>query len=203
MAMKRPVIAWLLSVLGLVALMVYVGPTLFKVVPNRNPATQGEAAIGGDFTLIDPEGKAVSARDFRGKYMLVYFGFTHCPDICPTTLLMMENALEQLGDDAKDIVPVFITLDPERDTPKIVGTYVRNFSERMIGLTGSLEQVTKAAHAYKIYFSKVRMADAANGYMIDHSGFMYLIGKDGKYVTHFSPNMPMQTLVSALRKAVQ
>lgn len=201
--MRRPVIAWLFSVLALVALTVYVGPTLFKVVPNQGPVGTGEVAIGGNFTLVDGDGKTYQARDFRGKYMLVYFGFTHCPDICPTTLLMMSNALEQLGDEARDVVPIFITLDPERDTPKTVKTYARNFSETMLGLTGTLEQVKQAAHAYKVFFTKVRTEDSAAGYMIDHSGFIYLMGKDGKYLTHFSHNMPMQALVSAIRKHVR
>jgi protein SCO1/2 len=201
--MKRPVIVWLLSVLALVALMVYVGPTLFKVVPDSNPTVSGQAAIGGDFTLTDGTGKTVTASDFRGKYTLVYFGFTRCPDICPTTLLTMMGVLEQLGDDGKNIVPVFITLDPERDTPKVVQTYVRNFSDRLVGLTGTMAQITQVAHAYKVYFSKVRDDKSAAGYVIDHSGFMYLMGPDGSYLAHFTHNMPMQTLASAIRKHVR
>jgi len=200
--MQKSVLAWLISVLGLVALAVYVGPTLLKVVPDSGPVQQGEAAIGGDFTLVDGDEKTVTNADFKGKYMLVYFGFTHCPDICPTTLLMMTNALEQMGEDAKDIAPIFITLDPERDTPKVVGAYVKNFSADLIGLTGSMAQVTRAAAAYKVYFSKVKSEDSAMGYMIDHSGFMYLMDRDGKYITHFTHTMPLQSLVSGLRKHV-
>lgn len=200
--MQKSVLAWLLSVLALVALTVYVGPTLLKVVPNAGPAQQGEAAIGGAFTLTDSNGRTVKDTDFRGKYMLVYFGFTHCPDICPTTLLMMTNALEQLGRDAKNIVPIFVTLDPERDTQAAVGAYVKNFSPDLIGLTGTPEQITKVADAYKVYFSKVKSDDSAMGYMIDHSGFIYLMDKDGKYVAHYTHTMPLQSLVSGLRSHV-
>lgn len=200
--MQKSVLAWLLSVLGLVALTVYVGPTLLKVVPNSGPAQQGEAAIGGAFTLTDSNGKTVKDTDFRGKYMLVYFGFTHCPDICPTTLLMMTNALEQLGRDGKNIVPIFVTLDPERDTQAAVGAYVKNFSPDLIGLTGTKEQITKVADTYKVYFSKVKSEDSAMGYMIDHSGFIYLMDKDGKYVAHYTHTMPLQSLVSGLRSHV-
>lgn len=200
--MQKSVLAWLISVLGLVALTVYVGPTLLKVVPNSGPVEQGEAMIGGAFTLVDGAGNTVTDADFKGKYMLVYFGFTHCPDICPTTLLMMTNALEQMGDDAKDIVPLFITLDPERDTPKVVGAYVKNFTPKLVGLTGSMAQITKAADAYKVYFSKVKSEDSAMGYMIDHSGFMYLMDRDGKYVAHYTHTMPLQSLVSGLRNHV-
>lgn len=200
--MQRSVLSWLFTVLALVALAVYVGPTLLKVVPERGPSQKGEALIGGSFTLINGDGDTVTDADFKGRFMLVYFGFTHCPDICPTTLLMVAQALEQLGADAKNIVPIFITLDPERDTPEIVGAYVKNFSDNMVGLTGSKAQIDAAANAYKIYFSKVKSDDSAMGYMIDHSGFVYLMDGQGKYLTHFSHTMPLQALVSGIRKHV-
>lgn len=199
--MKLSVISWVISILGLVALAVLVGPTLLG---GHKPAAsqQGEALIGGPFTLVDSTGKEVSDSAYRGRYMLVYFGFTHCPDICPTTLLMMNNALQKLGDLSRRIVPIFVTLDPERDTPEIVSTYVQNFSPNLVGLTGSAAQVKAAADAYKIYFKKVEAKDSAMDYMIDHSGFVYLMDPDGKYVAHFSHDTPEQAFVDGLRNHV-
>jgi len=198
--MRLSVISWFVSVLGLVALAVLVGPAFFG--SHAPTPTEEEALIGGPFTLIDGTGKPLSDSSFRGRYMLVYFGFTHCPDICPTTLLVMTNALQKLGDASRKIVPIFISLDPERDTPEIVSTYVQNFSPNLVGLTGSLKQIRAVADAYKIYFKKVEVKDSALGYMVDHSGFMYLMGPDGKYAAHFDHTLSEQALVDGLRNAL-
>ena len=116
----------------------------------QGPAVQtsGKALIGGPFTLVDQTGKTVTDQDFRGRYMLVFFGFTHCPDICPAELQVMSAALDELGPKADEVVPVFITLDPERDTQAAMGAYVKNFGSRFVGLTGSPEQIAAAAKAY-------------------------------------------------------
>ena len=117
-------------------------------------AASGKALIGGPFTLIDQNGKTVTDQDFRGRFMLVFFGFTHCPDICPAELQVMSQSLAALGPKAEEVAPIFITLDPERDTPEVVGAYVKNFGPRFLGLTGSPEAVAAAAKAYRIAYSK-------------------------------------------------
>lgn len=200
--MNKSVISWLLWVLALVAVAVVIGPKLLKVVPEQGVAAHGEAAIGGAFTLVNQDGKTVTQADFEGKFMLVYFGFTHCPDICPTTLLMLTQALKQIGRDADMVVPVFITLDPARDTPDVLKAYVQNFSTNMVGLTGSKDQIDAVADAYKVYFSKVKSQDSAMDYMIDHSGFVYLMDRKGRYLAHFNHTMALELLVSGIRKHV-
>jgi cytochrome oxidase Cu insertion factor (SCO1/SenC/PrrC family) len=200
--MRIAVIAWIISVLGIVGLAIFIGPRFLGHVPQPR-ATQGEALIGGPFTLVDGTSKEVTNARFQGRYMLVYFGFTHCPDICPTTLLLMMNALEQLGDQGRRVVPVFITLDPERDTPEKISTYVQNFSPNLVGLTGSAAQIKAAADAYKVYYKKVPLEDSELGYVVDHSGFVYLMGPDGKYVTHFAHTTAEQAMVDGLRKHIK
>ena len=200
--MRIAVISWILSVLGIVGLAVFVGGNLLGSNPTQQEA-QGEALIGGKFTLVDSTSKEITDELFRGRYMLVYFGFTHCPDICPTTLLMMMNALDQIGDKARQVVPIFITLDPERDTPEKVATYVHNFSPNLVGLTGSMAQVKAAADAYKVYFKKVPLENSELGYVVDHSGFAYLMGPDGKYVTHFAHTTAEQAMVDGLHKHIK
>jgi protein SCO1/2 len=197
--MKRSVVSWVAMVLGIAGLLAYVGPTFLKVTPPPSRSS-GEALIGGSFTLVDASGNTVTEKSFAGKYMLVFFGFTHCPDICPTSLLITKNALERLGDKAKDIVPVFITVDPERDTSDVVGRYVKNFGERFIGLTGTPEQIKKAADAYKVFYQKVEDKGSGLGYVMDHSGFIYFMGRDGKYLTHFPHTINEQAMAEGIAK---
>jgi protein SCO1/2 len=197
--MKLPVLSWIICVLGLIGLVAWLGTGVVPVTKNKG----GEPLIGGSFTLTAPDGTNVTDRDLRGKYALVYFGFTHCPDICPTSLLLMQNALEQLGAKGKKVTPVFITLDPERDTPEIVGNYVNNFGDRFVGLTGTPEQIRAVADAYKVYYSKVEDENSALGYIIDHSGFMFLMDPNGKYVTHFPHSIAEQSLTEGLDAAIR
>ncbi|MGB5950691.1 MAG: SCO family protein [Parvibaculum sp.] len=154
--------------------------------------TSGEAKVGGPFTLVDQTGKTVTDADFRGKYMLIYFGFTFCPDVCPTELQMMSGALEKLGDKAANVQPIFITVDPERDTPELLSKYVRQFDPRLIGLTGSTEQIAAVAKEYRVYYGKVKEEaedgqSHADDYTVDHSSIVYLMGPDGKFLTFFPP----------------
>ncbi len=152
---------------------------------GQGVATTGKALVGGPFTLVDTSGKTVTDKDFRGRYMLVFFGFTHCPDICPTELQVMDATMEALGADAKKVAPIFISVDPERDTPEVVGDYVKNFGDKIIGLTGSPEQVAAAAKAYRASYSKFKDKKSATDYSIDHSTLVYFMGPDGEYITHF------------------
>lgn len=170
--------------------------------PVPQVATSGKALIGGPFTLVDQSGKTVTDKDFRGRYMLVFFGFTHCPDVCPAELQVMADALGQLGPKAAEILPVFITLDPERDTPEAVGAYVKNFGPNFVGLTGSPEAIAAAAKAYRVSFSKFEYKDnnGQSGYSIDHSTLLYLMDKNGEYITHFSYGTPATNMAETLRR---
>jgi protein SCO1/2 len=169
---------------------------------GQGPAVQtsGKALIGGPFTLVGRDGKPVTDQAFRGKYMLVFFGFTHCPDICPAELQLMAAALDELGPKANDIIPIFITLDPERDTPMVVSDYVANFSPRFVGLTGTPEQIAAAAKAYRVAYSKFQEDKASSDYSIDHSALVYLMGKDGEYITHFAYGTPASQMTETLRR---
>ena len=198
--MKLSTTSWLVSALGLTALLVWAGP---KQLLNPPAHSEAEARIGGPFTLIDAHGKQLTDKAFRGKHLLVYFGFTHCPDICPTTLLVMRNALDRLGKNAKNITPIFITLDPERDTPEVIGRYVTNFGDRLVGLTGSPEQIKKAADAYHVYYSKVEQPKSASGYLVDHSGFIFLMDENGKYLAHFSHGITEGDLAAKIGQFVK
>jgi len=160
---------------------------------------QGEAAIGGPFELVDQDGRTVRERDFAGKLMLVYFGFISCPDICPTALQTVAIALDELGDAVADVVPILITVDPERDNPAAMKEYVQSFHERMVGLTGSSEQIAQAARAYRVYYQKVKLKDSSLDYAVDHSGFLYLMGRDGKYLAHFRHNVTPEEIVRRIR----
>jgi protein SCO1 len=163
--------------------------------------TTGKALIGGHFALIDQTGKPITDRDFRGRYLLVFFGFTHCPDICPTELQVMAAALEALSpQERKEIVPVFITLDPERDTPEVMATYVKNFGQDFVGLTGSAESISAVAKDYRIAYSKFQQDKTSGDYTIDHSSLVYLMDKNGDYITHFAYGIPAAKITEMLRR---
>ena len=166
--------------------------------PSTPDRSTGKALIGGDFSMVDHNGKPFTQDNLKGKYALVYFGFTHCPDICPTGLMIISNALKSLNGKAEKIQPVFVSVDPERDTPDILAQYVQAFHPSFIGLTGSLEQVQQIADAYKVYFSKVEDEDSALGYLVDHSGYIYLMDPKGEYLAHFPHNVAEQTLSAKL-----
>lgn len=159
----------------------------------------GTVSIGGPFTLIDQSGKMVTDADFRGKYMLIYFGYTYCPDVCPTSLSTMANALDELTPAQLDkVVPIFISVDTERDTPAALADYVPNFNDKLIGLTGTEEQIKSVARAYKTYYAKVNEDDKDGNYLMDHSSITYLMGPDGKYVAHFSHGTPADAMAKRL-----
>lgn len=147
--------------------------------------TQGPDAvlgIGGPFALVDGDGKPVTEKTFAGKYMLVYFGFTYCPDVCPTTLNQVADAMDRLGPKADRVVPVFITVDPKRDTPAVVKDFAAAFSPRVVGLTGDADALAKAARAYRVYFAERRTGAGPNDYTMDHSSILYLMGPNGQFV---------------------
>jgi protein SCO1/2 len=161
------------------------------VMWNREP-------IGGPFALTDQHGTRRTNADFRDKLMLVYFGFTFCPDICPTDLLQMALAINQLGQAGEMVQPVFITVDPDRDTPEHLNGYLSLFHSRFVGLTGDANGIRAAANAYRAYYKKVEWEDRS-GYTVDHSAFIYLMGRDGKYLGFFPPGTSAERLAENIR----
>ena len=140
------------------------------------------AAIGGPFTLENGDGKPVTDRSFRGKYMLVYFGYTFCPDVCPTTLNDVAQALDKLGPKADQVQPVFITVDPARDTPSVVRQYAAAFSPRLQGLTGTPDEIAAVARAYRVYYAPHKTGPNPGDYTMDHSSILYLMSPQGEFV---------------------
>lgn len=152
-------------------------PSLGRVVGTGTPS------IGRPFTLTDQDGHQRSSAGFSGRFMLIYFGYTQCPDVCPTTLALMGDALAKVGPKAHRIVPIFITIDPERDTPEKLKPYVRSFGSQFVGLTGDLKTITRVAADYRVYFRKHPLDDG--NYGLDHSSVIYLMGPTGKFVAYW------------------
>ena len=169
-----------------------------KITADQSDAP-GEA-VGGDFTLTDQQGRTVRASDFRGRIMLVFFGFTRCPDICPVTVATLSKTMELLGADAGHAAAIFISVDPERDTPAVMKDYLSNFDPHMVGLTGTPGQIRKATEAYKVYFAKAPQPQGSD-YTVDHSTFIYMMGKDGKFLQVFENNADAADIARAVRHA--
>jgi protein SCO1/2 len=155
---------------------------------NREP-------VGGPFALVDHTGTPRRDTDFRGKLLLIYFGFTFCADICPIDLQSMAAAVDQLGPAGDGVQPLFITVDPEKDTPDVLRGYVALFHPRLVGLTGDPRAIRRVALAYKVYFARTPGTDT----QVDHSGVVYLIGHDGRYAGFFPPGTPAGRMVEVLR----
>lgn len=163
-----------------------------------NILTWGREPVGGPFALTDHQGRARRDSDFQGKLLLVYFGFTFCPDICPTDLLNMSLAVDQLGSDGELVQPLFITVDPERDTAEHLAQYVSLFHPRLIALTGKGDAIRRAADAYKVYYAKV--GTGGTDYTVDHTAFIYLMGAQGEYLGFFPPSTPSEKIADAIRQ---
>lgn len=162
--------------------------------------TTGTALVVSDFELVDQDGVTVRDEDLRGRFQLVFFGFTACPDICPTTLTNITAVLEELGPDAEGLVPLLITVDPERDTPAVLQEYLTAFDPRIRGLTGSPEQVAAALKSFRVYAAR---RDLEGGdYTMDHSTFIYLMDPDGAYRMHASASRSVEELVDGIRSAL-
>ncbi len=154
-------------------------------------------SLGGPFSLVDHTGRAVTERDFAGRALLVYFGFTYCPDVCPTELGTIAAAIDAMGPAGERVTPVLVTIDPERDTPAALADYVARFHPRMVGLTGSAEQIAQAARAYRVYYAKVRPRDSSD-YLMDHSSFIYFVGPDGRVRSLFRPETSPEAIAAAV-----
>jgi len=158
----------------------------------------GMADIGGPFSLIDQDGKPRTDADFRGRYMLVYFGYSNCPDVCPVSLGVIADAVERLGAKSARVAPIFITIDPERDTPRILKQYLAVFSPKLIGLTGSSRAIRHVTGEYRVYVSK--HAGQSGNYSFDHSNIIYLMGPDGRFVANYDETIGPDGLAAELRK---
>ena len=157
----------------------------------------GIALIGGPFHLVDQNGQARSDADFHGQYLLVFFGYTNCPDVCPTTLQTITTAMDKLGSDAAKVTPIFITVDPERDTPAVMKAYAANFTPRLVALSGTPDAIAAAAKVYRIYYKK---AGEGADYSMDHTALVYLMGPDGNYLAHFSNEATADDIVKDLHQ---
>jgi protein SCO1/2 len=157
--------------------------------------------IGGPFSLINHHGARVTERDFAGRVLVVYFGFLSCPDICPAELLSIAQAIEKLGPAGDAIQPIFITLDPDRDTGQALADYVSAIHPRLVGLTGRKDEIRRAADVYRVYFAK---AEGPGGnYSIDHMGFVYIMGADGRYVGFLPPGTPLERMTEVFSASVR
>jgi cytochrome oxidase Cu insertion factor (SCO1/SenC/PrrC family) len=156
-------------------------------------------SIGGPFTLTDQNGVVRRDTDFRGKLMLVYFGYTYCPDACPAALTTISAAMEKLGAAGAAVQPIFITVDPARDTVAQMKLYAENFTPRLLALTGTPAEIAAAAKAYRVYFQAVKDGNK-DDYSVDHSDFVYLMGRDGKYLAHFGPDVSADAMAAAIKK---
>ncbi|MGE0038231.1 MAG: SCO family protein [Xanthobacteraceae bacterium] len=162
------------------------------------PSVTQIATIGGPFSLTDQNGRTVTDRDLKGHPFLVFFGFTHCPDVCPTALFEVSEIMRALGPDADRVRVLFVTVDPERDTPTTLKDYLSSFDPHLSALTGDPEAVAAMAKAYRVYYKKVPLSEG--GYTMDHTAIVYLMNKDGKFVSPFNIKRPPEVAAADLRK---
>lgn len=157
----------------------------------------GRSPVGGPFTLTDHTGRRRSDAEFRGKVLLIYFGYMFCPDVCPTDLLTIGRALDDLGLAGEQVQPLFVSVDPERDTPERLAQYVSSFHPRLIGLTGSADEIRRVARAYKVWYAK---ADdpRATSYVMEHSSYVYLVDRDGTFAGFLPPGTPLERMRKAI-----
>lgn len=176
---------------------------LLLVIPS-GPATQqttsGKPLIGGAFSLVKADGSRVTDKSFAGKPMLVFFGYTNCPDVCPSGLQVISAALDKLGPKADGLTPLFITVDPERDTPQVLGDYVKSFNPHIVGLSGPPADIAAVTKAYRVYVNKVPNEKEPDRYGVDHSSFMYLMNGSGEFVKHFPHTVDVDQLADEMAK---
>lgn len=168
------------------------------------PGVIKAAPVGGPFELVDDTGREVTEESWPGKLLLLFFGFTHCPDVCPIALDRFAQVLELLGPDAERVQALLVSVDPERDTPEVIGPYVDQFDPRIMGLTGTLEQIREAARSYRVfYFKGIGPRDNPSAYTVDHSIFEYLMAPDGTNLYIFRSVTPPEHMVELIRAALR
>ena len=165
-------------------------------------AANSPVTIGGPFTLTSPDGTPVTEQTYRGKWLLVFFGYTSCPDTCPTALLEIVAALTRLGPDADKLQPLFITVDPLRDTPAVMGNYTQSFDPRIVGLSGTPQQIAAVAQEYGVYYAPHKSGPDAENDVTDHSTYLYLMDPDGKFVRGLDADTPGEHIAEAVRDAM-
>lgn len=167
---------------------------------QRMPAAT--VTIGGAFTLAAPDGSTVSDATYRGKWLLVFFGYTFCPNVCPTTLLEIAQALQRLGPDARELQPLFISIDPDHDTPDVMAAFTRSFDARIIGLTGSPAQIANVAKEYGAYYVRHQTGSGPSDYLMDHSTYLYLMDPNGQFVRGFDSDTPGSVMADKIRETM-
>jgi protein SCO1 len=171
--------SYVYGVIGILIALLLLGTGAFVWLSG---AGMSNSLVGGPFSLQDGDGRQISDLDFRGRYMLVYFGYTFCPDVCPTTLNDLADAMDKLGGKADRVQPVFITVDPKRDRPDVLKRYVAAFGPRLVGLTGSPAAIADVAKEYRVYYAEHRTGPGPDDYTMDHSSILYLMGPNGRFV---------------------
>lgn len=195
----HPTTARLLLLLGAFVAGLSLFAAVIIIVTGRTPAPIAlQSAVGGPFQLTDHNSKPITNEDLKGRPFLVFFGFTHCPDVCPTTLFEVSEVLRALGPEGKEVRALFVTVDPERDTPETLKDYLSSFDPRLIGVTGTPEEVRAVEKAYRVYSKKVPLD--AGGYTMDHTALVYLMNKEGRFVAPFSLKRSPQEAAADLRR---
>jgi protein SCO1/2 len=198
-AAKPPSATTTYAIIGILVALLLLGTGTILWLSGTNPV---KSMVGGPFALVDGDGRAVTDRDFRGKYMLVYFGYTFCPDVCPTSLNTVSDALDRLGSKADKIQPLFISVDPARDTPQVVKQYAAAFGPRIKGLTGTPAQIETVGKAYRVYYKEHRTGSGPGDYTMDHSSVLYLMGPDGAFITPVRAEQSGEEMAAVLGKLV-
>jgi len=195
--MTRSVRVLVLLATFVAALGVSFAGVLWFMRGDASPVTQA-SLVGGPFKLTDQDGKAVTDQDLKGKPFLVFFGFTHCPDVCPTALFEVSEVLRALGKDADKTQALFVTVDPERDTPQVMKDYLQSFDPHLRGLTGDDASIAQTAKAYRVYYKKVPLD--SGDYTMDHTALVYLMDKDGRFVAPFNLKRTPEAAAADLRR---
>ena len=189
---------WVMMAVGLVLL----GGVLYVTNRMAREGQEQVAQLGGPFELTDMNGRRFTEANLKGKYTLLYFGYTFCPDICPTELTIIAETLDRLGDLRKKFRVVMVSVDPERDTPEVLKEYMSNFGPEFIGLTGTPEQIRKMAKQWRAYYRKVPDPNG-EGYSMDHSAVTYLLDTNGKYLRHFAYGTPPERMAKGILEAIR
>jgi protein SCO1/2 len=192
----------LFAVVGAVAVGIAAGLAASTWLMPGSGLTAVQPTIGGPFTLTDQNGTPRSDRDFRGRLMLVTFGYTHCPDVCPLTLAAIGDTLQALGPQADQVAGLFISVDPGRDTPAVLKDYVESVSPRIVALTGTADQVAAAARGYRVYYRIAGDPARDPNYAVDHTALLYLMDREGHFVTHFTHQTQPDAIAAAIRRVL-